>query len=167
MKKISMKRLVPVAVVCLLFACKKDAAVNQATPVSDRTLQQIHELGFSNKDVVVHEDGYLVEGDIVLTERDLSSKPSIQLLRIGGEEQYRTTNLVTGLPRNITVSISSQLPSSYVAALDEAIARYNAQDLRITFSTSSSGAAISIVKEMVVISLLPGFQLQAEVLITR
>lgn len=145
MKRISMKRLVPVAVVCLLFACKKDAAVNQATPVSDRTLQQIHELGFSNKDVVVHEDGYLVEGDIVLTERDLATKPSIQLLRIGGEEQYRTTNLVTGLPRNITVTISGKLPSSYTAALDEAIARYNAQNLRITFSRVSSGGAISLV----------------------
>ncbi|HSB92344.1 MAG TPA: M57 family metalloprotease, partial [Flavitalea sp.] len=145
MKKTILKGFVPVAVLCLLFACKKDAAVNQAAPVSDRVLQQIHELGFSNKDVAVHEDGYLVEGDIVITEKELGTKPSIQLLRIGGEEQYRTTNLVKALPRNITVSMSSKLPASYSAALDEAIGRYNAQGLRITFSRVASGGTISLV----------------------
>jgi hypothetical protein len=147
MKKIILKNFLVVTVIAVsLFACKKDAAVNQSAPVSDRTLQQIHELGFSNKNVVVHEDGYLVEGDIVLSESDLNSKTPIQLLRVGDEEQYRTTNLVTGLPRSITVSLSSQLPSSYIAALDEALGRYNAQGLRITFSRVSSGADISVVK---------------------
>jgi len=141
-----MRRFVPVAVLCLLFACKKDAAVNQATPVSDKVLQQIHELGFSNKDVVVHEDGYLVEGDIVITEKELGTKPAIQLLRIGGEEQYRTTNLVKGLPRVITVSISSDFASSYVSALDLAISRYNAETLSITFQRVATGGNISIVK---------------------
>lgn len=147
MKKIIVKNLVLAAAISFsLVACKKDAAVNQSTPISDRTLQQIHDLGFSNKNVEVHEDGYLVEGDIVLTERDLATKSAVQLLRIGDEEQYRTTNLVKGLPRTVTVSLSTDLPLSYVAALDEALGRFNAQGLRLTFTRVASGAAISIIK---------------------
>lgn len=149
MKQIKWTNYVKVAVLSLSFAaCKKDASVNVSSnpTVSDKTLEQIYQLGFSNKNVVPHEDGYLVEGDIVLTEKDLNSKPSVQFLRIGGEEQYRTTNKVTGVPRTISVSISSQLPSSYIAALDEAISRYNALNLTITFVRVSSGADISLVK---------------------
>jgi uncharacterized protein YjaZ len=87
-----------------------------------------------------------VEGDIVLSDANLDAVPEMQFLRVGSEEQYRTYNLVTRLPRVITVSIASRLPSSYVAALDEALARYNAEGLQITFRRVSSGADISLVK---------------------
>jgi hypothetical protein len=147
MKKVIVNNFLVVAVLSLsLAACKKDGTSTQAASVSDRTLEKIYQLGFSNKNVVAHEDGYLVEGDIVLTEADLNSTKSIQLLRIGGEEQYRTTNLVKALPRTITVSMSTQLPSSYGAALDEAIGRYNALNLTVTFQHVSSGGNISIIK---------------------
>ncbi|HYC28186.1 MAG TPA: M57 family metalloprotease, partial [Chitinophagaceae bacterium] len=46
----------------------------------------------------------------------------------------------------ITVSVSSRLPSSYVAATDEAISRYNALGLLITFQRVSSGGNIDLVK---------------------
>jgi hypothetical protein len=70
----------------------------------------------------------------------------MQFLRVGSEEQYRTYNLVTGVPRVINVSIESRLPSSYIAALDEAIGRYNAEGLLITFQRVTSGAHIAIVR---------------------
>ena len=38
------------------------------------------------------------------------------------------------------------LPVSYVAALDEALARYNAQNLQLTFTRVSAGGDIDIVK---------------------
>lgn len=69
-----------------------------------------------------------------------------QLIRIAEIEQYRTNNLVTGLPRQIKVSISSQLPTSYINCLDIALARYNAENLQLTFVRVSSGADISILK---------------------
>jgi hypothetical protein len=75
----------------------------------------------------------------------LNSNPDHKLLRIAEVEQYRTTNLVTAT-NTIKISISSQLPASYVAALDEAIARYNAENLTLVFSRVTSGANISIVK---------------------
>src|SRR6185436_20950156 len=87
---------------------------------------------------------YLVEGDIVITDEQLSHQPTTQFLRVGDEEQYRTNNLVTGLPRNITVRVSSSLPSLYVTALNSMIARYNALGLRITFSRVTSGGDIVI-----------------------
>jgi hypothetical protein len=63
---------------------------------------------------------------------------------VGQDEQYRTTNLVTSLPRVLTVSISSSFPSAYVSAVDEAIRRYNAAGLRLTFRRVSSGANLPI-----------------------
>lgn len=128
-------------------ACKKSASVEATQEISQTALDQIYQLGFSNKNVSLDEEGnYIVEGDILLTKQDLNAVPDTRFFRVGSEEQYRTTNLVTGLPRTITVSLASQLPSSYVAALDEALSRYNALGLRITFQRVSSGATISIVR---------------------
>jgi len=143
----SIKISLILSLIVIAVACKKSAQIAKDDVVSKEVLDRIYALGFSNKNVTIHEDGYLVEGDIVLTEQEVFAAPGeIKLLRIGTEEQYRTTNLVTALPRNITVSISSKLPASYIAALDEALGRYNAMGLRITFSRVSSGAAISVVK---------------------
>jgi|SRR5687767_11077307 hypothetical protein len=135
------------ACIFILYACRKDAKTEASGTISEETLSKIYQLGFSNKDVFTDEDGnYVVEGDIVLPAASLNAAPHMQFLRVGTEEQYRTFNLVTAVPRTITVSISSRLPSSYVAALDEALGRYNAQNLMITFQRVSSGADISIVR---------------------
>ncbi|MBA3649185.1 MAG: protease [Chitinophagales bacterium] len=148
--KIFTKMLTVAALASLtLIGCQKDSqqiSQVQQTRISQETLNKIHNLGFGTDDVQIVEQGYLVEGDIVLTEELLNSTPDQQLLRIANNEQYRTTNLVTGLPRNITVSIDSKLPSSYGPALDEAIRRYNAENLTITMTKVTSGAAISISK---------------------
>jgi hypothetical protein len=130
----------------LLFnSCKKESKQPVEEEISQATLSKIQALGFGTSSVQKHEDGYMVEGDIVLTEAYLNSQSSYTLLRVGDEEQYRTTNLVKSLPRVINVSISTKLPSSYVAALDEALGRYNAERLQITFRRVSSGADIDVV----------------------
>jgi hypothetical protein len=147
MRKILPMAVIVTACVVVLFSCRKNGASEQRVAPTPEVLQKIYNLGFSNKNVSRDEDGnYVVEGDIVLSEADLDAAPEIQFLRVGSEEQYRTFNLVTRLPRVITVSIASKLPSSYVAALDEALARYNAENLQITFKRVSSGANISLVK---------------------
>jgi hypothetical protein len=134
------------ACVVVLFACRKNIATEQLTTPSEEALSKIYDLGFSNKNVTIDEDGnYVVEGDIILSQADLDAAPGMQFLRVGAEEQYRTNNLVT-TPRVIKVSLSSKLPSSYRAALDEALTRYNAEKLLITFQRVSTGADISIVK---------------------
>jgi hypothetical protein len=141
-----MKTLALAGVVTLLIvACKKDVAEpQQQDEVSEAVKAKIFALGFTASNAQKIPEGYLVEGDIVITESDLNSVPENIFLRIGDEEQYRTNNLVSGLPRNITVRVSSSLPSSYVTATNAAIARYNAQGLRITMSRVTSGGNIVI-----------------------
>ncbi|MGB8190405.1 MAG: M57 family metalloprotease [Chitinophagaceae bacterium] len=138
----------PVLFVFLIAAavsCKKDAAP-AADEISQDVLAKIHGLGFTNTNVIKDDGGYIVEGDIFLTNEALSGAASSQFLRVGAEEQYRTFNLVTALPRVITVSVSSRLPASISDGTNEAIARYNAQSLLITFQRVSSGGNIDIVK---------------------
>ena len=132
------------------FSCQREetpVAQEQPEQISEVTLGRIYQLGFGTKNVVRVPEGYLVEGDILLTDQMLGEVAEQKLLRVGSEEQYRTTNLVNaGAGRTITVSISNRLPSSYVAALDVAIARFNAENLSIRFQRVSSGANISIVR---------------------
>ena len=132
------------------FSCQREempAAQPQTEQISEETLGRIYQLGFGTKNVVRIPEGYLVEGDIVITDKMLGEVAEQKLLRVGSEEQYRTTNLVNaGSSRTITVSISSRLPSTYVTALNEAIRRYNAENLSIKFSRVTSGGNIDIVR---------------------
>lgn len=131
----------------MFIACHKNVATETIESPSSAALAKIYALGFSNKNVSMDEEGnYVVEGDILLSQANLDAKPGTRFLRVGSEEQYRTYNLVTALPRVIRVSLSNRLPSSYVAALDEALARYNAENLLISFQRVSSNADITIVK---------------------
>lgn len=128
-----------------LNACSKTEPVAELG-IPDHVKAQITALGFHSDDAVATDGGYVVEGDIFLTDEDLNATIiNIQSLIVANTEQYRTTNLVTGLPRNITVFIktsgSQPLPASYGAALDEAIARYNAEGLLITFTRVSTASA--------------------------
>lgn len=141
-------KLLSAIVLCasLFISCKKDFKPDIAQQVPQSVIDKVHQLGFSTQNIAVHEDGYLVEGDIVITESELTRMPEAKFLRVGEVEQYRTTNLVSSLPRTISVSISSRLPSSYVGALNLALSRYNALGLRLSFQRVSSNADISIVR---------------------
>jgi hypothetical protein len=147
-----MKRiLLPFAVIGItaasLVSCKKDAkAPATQDQVSQETLTQIQNMGFYAKGVQKVDEGYLVEGDIVLTPSDLASTPTVYGIRVGNTEQYRTNNLVSaGGGRTITVAVSKQLPASYAAPLQIMADRYNAQNLLLKFQVVSSGADITFV----------------------
>lgn len=131
---------------CLsIISCKKDG---KAFPeeISQTVKDKIFALGFSTMNAQKIDEGWLVEGDIVLSESDLDRIPQMKFLRIAGNEQYRTFNLITGLPRTLTVSLSSKLPSNYGPALDEAIRRYNAENLQLHFQRVSGNADINLMK---------------------
>jgi hypothetical protein len=143
------KKLLSMATIALvgtILSCQTDDSLTSKQELSTETLAKIRNLGFSTNGAIAVDGGYLVEGDIMLHDHDLNGGHDPKYLLIAEAEQYRTTNLVKNLPRTIRVSISSQLPASYVAALDEALGRYNAQNLTLTFQRVSSGADISIVR---------------------
>lgn len=139
-------RLLTAAFFCsVLVSCQKDKALNSTEePITEDVLTKIYNLGFGKQNVQRHPEGYLVEGDIVVTEDMLNSANDRKLLRVAGEEQYHTTNLVRNLPRNITIRVASTLPSRYVTAVSNAISRFNAEGLRITMSRVTSGGNIVI-----------------------
>lgn len=132
---------------CILFtalSCNK-ATTEVATPeISQDVINSIKAMGFSTTDIVMEDGGYIVEGDIFIPGAELKRNIAGALLRIGSTEQYRTTNLVTGLPRVITVALSSKIKASvYGPVLDEVVRRYNAENLQITLQRVTSGANIT------------------------
>lgn len=139
MKKIVMNLLAVSCLAMTITSCKKTSTTDTATDgISAETKVKIAKLGFSTTDVQKTEDGYLVEGDINLTEALLNSTPTQLLLRAGDEEQYRTTNLVTGLPNTFKILVSN-LSTPFVSGADIAIARYNALGLKMTFVRITTG----------------------------
>jgi hypothetical protein len=127
-----------------ITSCKKEAKQTAQDEISQETLAKISSHGFGTSEVQRVDEGYLVEGDIILTEDFLNSTPGGNFLRIAENEQYRTTLLVTGLPRDITISSSGNISAGLSSAIDAAIARYNAENLRITMTRVASGGDIVI-----------------------
>ena len=138
------------ATVLVISSCSKEqeaVAPTDNAKVSAAVISQIKDMGLATADIKKVDGGYLVEGDIVVTDANLANKPNYQMMRVGDEEQYRTTNLVSvGSGRTINVAVSTSLPSAYVTATDEAIRRYNAQSLLIRFQRVSSSYNILLTK---------------------
>jgi len=131
-------------------SCKKDVKDEAPEQVSQETLAQIKALGFGTKNVQKVDGGYLVEGDIILTNDQLNEPhPATPNMIIANEEHYRTFNLVnpSSYP-TIRVALnnsSSSHQAAFSAALDEAIRRYNAENLRIKFQRVTSSAHTTVV----------------------
>jgi Dual-action HEIGH metallo-peptidase len=144
MKNVTRLLTLSLMTVLILTSCKKAMKETAQQEISDATLTKIYNHGFGTSNVQKTEEGYMVEGDIILTEEFLNSVPGGNLLRIANNEQYHTTNLVTGTPRNITISSSGSVNANVSAGIDAAIARYNAEGLQITMSRVTSGGDINI-----------------------
>jgi hypothetical protein len=150
MKKISTLTGFALCTVVSFMACKKDTREAPAvTPeVSASAIAQIKEMGFGTNGVQKAAGGYIVEGDIFLADSDLGAVSTSPNMVIAQEEQYRTFNLVnTSSYPTIRVALSnSSAPhqAAFSAALDNAIARYNAQGLRIRMQRVSSSAHTTV-----------------------
>lgn len=141
MKKLTTPMMAICAIALLFTSCKKNSKESAPDEISSTTLSQIQALGFSSEGAQKVAGGYLVEGDIILSESDLKAAPQSPNLIVAKEEQYRTFNLVstTNHP-TIKVALnnsSTQHEAAFSAALDEAIRRYNAEGLSITFTRVS------------------------------
>src|SRR5689334_10100171 len=133
MKKIITPMMAAACLAVGLTACKKDSKPTAQDGLSESTLAQIRALGFSSDGAKAANGGYLVEGDILLSDQDLASKPSSPNMIVAKEEQYRTFNLVS-VAKHATIKValnnsSAQHDAAFSAALDEAILRYNNENL--------------------------------------
>lgn len=157
------KLAIPVLGLALLtYSCQKNRSVDLATDVvPQEVIDKLTHMGFNPDGIEKIEEGYRIERDIIITDEFLRSTPTDRF--VPNLEQYRTSNLVNaGGGRVITIYAPEETGGgggngkkggggggdgyspAMIAGLDEAIARYNAENLTITFQrvTSSSGADI-------------------------
>lgn len=142
-----LKRVLTLAILALLLAGINSCSKNESTEsqgLDQSVISRIQALGFNPDGAYAADGGYIVEGDIFLTDEDLNKTFDPISLIIAEEEQYRTTNLVTGLPRLIKVRLTGNYNTNMSNAVDIAIARYNAEGLQLTFQRVTSGANITI-----------------------
>jgi len=136
------------AIAFAFTACKKEGREKPKDEISEQALSQLRALGFNTQGAQKVEDGYLVEGDIIVTPDQLNGLSTSNELIYANEEHYRTTNVVNpSTYPTIRVALSSSSAShsaAFTAALDEAIRRYNAENLRIRFQRVSSGQHITV-----------------------
>ena len=107
--------------------------------------------GFDAGTAFVFEEGYLVEGDIYLTEETLGQLGPQTTIDDIHEEQYSTNNLVTSTPRTITCYMPTGrkgFSSGMQAGLDEAISRFNSENLNLTFVRSSNKRSDIVFKRL-------------------
>jgi len=141
-----MKKLLSVAAIATvgaIFSCQTEDSLVSKNEPSNAAIAKIAAMGFSTENVQLVDDGYLVEGDILLSEADLDRTSQSPTLRIAEVEQYHTFELVCGT-RTITVSSSGSMTAAISSAIDAAIARYNAENLTLTFTRVASGGDINI-----------------------
>lgn len=140
----------------ILFASCSNEQSEVSTNAEDlsEVAAELRALGFNTDNLFAStlqgKDGFVVEGDIFLTREQIAGmSPAISVDNgnVPNTEHYRTNNLVS-TPRTITVYMDSEFNADGQAAFDEALARYNALALDITFvRATSAGADIDILAE--------------------
>ncbi|ELR70366.1 protease B [Fulvivirga imtechensis AK7] len=141
MRKLNHILALAIAAGFLFFSCENEN-VSPGDEVPEEILSKLTQLGFSTDGVMRFEDGFLVENDIYLTAGDIHRMSPGHNIPV--VEQYSTDNLVTATPRVITVYMPTGrkgFSSGEQAGLDEAIRRYNAENLTITFQRVTSSSA--------------------------
>ena len=128
-----------------LAGCQKAPDAAQPTAITPDVTARVTALGFDASDLKAVDGGYLAEGDILITPALLASSPDRKFLRVGEDEQYRTTNLVNAAGgRTLTVSLSNQFPTAYTAAVQEAVNRYNNAGLTLKFTIVPDGTTADL-----------------------
>jgi hypothetical protein len=126
------------------ISCKKaETTAAKQEGIPDAVKAKILALGLTAEGAYKSGDGYIAEGDIFLDDAMLNSVPEQQSIVVAGVEHYRTTNLVTGLPRTIRVRYAGSY-ASVSNAINGAISRYNALGLQVNFLRVSSSPNITI-----------------------
>jgi hypothetical protein len=170
LNRISTVMTVVVLFLFILSACSEKEVSPQVETapdkVSDEVAAQFVKLGFDVKDIRLVPDNnpsgesgkknYLLEGDIIITPENLQAMLGSDIHYKGAvNEQYRTSNLVSGSPYRIIRVLgynygSNALDAKMVTGLQYAIANYNALygayfGFRFTLTFGSNTTAKDIV----------------------
>jgi|3_EtaG_2_1085321.scaffolds.fasta_scaffold28633_2 hypothetical protein len=139
------------AVTVMMSSCQDDEMANEIdnSIVSEEVKDQLKNLGFDPSDAYREEFSnplngergynYVVEGDILISDKQLEKMSNSELFHTGKfAEQYRTTNLVS---QNRTINVigytannANGLDSKMRTALQWAVDNYNALNTGLTFT---------------------------------
>jgi len=138
-----------ILVTLFLFSCSEEPELTSSTlqphDVPDEIITKLEAAGFvTTEGLSKAEGGYVVEGDIFLTEEQID-----ELINhddhLPNEEHYRSTNLVTvGNVRVLRVFMDPIFNNFMQNAFDAALARYNAVGLRLQFQRWGDAATSDI-----------------------
>jgi Dual-action HEIGH metallo-peptidase len=130
-----------------IVSCKKNSDTGaKADPLAaDRAA--VRAMSFDASDLKKVDGGYIVEGDIFLSDENVRNGASTN--GVPSEEQWRTFNVVSvpGASRNITIGLAANLNNAFWNnVLQLAVNRYNAlgAGFRLTFTKVATGAAANI-----------------------
>ncbi|TYP72830.1 M57 family metalloprotease [Aquimarina intermedia] len=145
MKKRSLLSLFGVILLAasIFISCEKEStAIEEVSEhvIFKEALSKLEKAHFKTQNArqieFMGETGIAVE-DMFFTLEQIDELSQIE---IGpNQKQYRTTNLVTGLPRLITVSVDPSLGTLGSNALDAMINMYNSENLQLTFQRVAFG----------------------------
>lgn len=140
MRKFMLSALISLVsvIACLTFSSCKKSAGSRYQDNENSQIESIRLMGFDVSNIRKAEGGYMVEGDIMMTDEFIHENGGRKL------ELCYSTPLVTGLPRTIAMRAAPGLSSSWISALDLAILRYNNIGLRLRFQRVSSGGNIVV-----------------------
>jgi len=126
------------AVTCsaLAFGCGADRAADPAADTQE-IIENLLQAGFQADDIMV-ADGQVIVGRDAVVSLEASQEMLRPDDRASGEEQYRTSNLVSRTLTNICVN-GAAFTGSFSTALNNAITAYNNQALTFHM-TRTSGA---------------------------
>jgi hypothetical protein len=115
--------------------------------VSSDVIAQLQAAGFDTSEgLSKYKDGYLVEYDIFVTEKDVANlQAATSVGKNATEEHYRTTNIVKGTPRTLSVYMDAGFDAYMQSSFDNALSRYNALGLVLSFQRASSASGANIV----------------------
>ncbi len=144
MKKTPILLLITTVLVAGLSACKKNTGEMTPAALTAAEKAKINAYGLSAEEAYRTDGGYVAERDIFISNEDINNIPANPLiLRVGNAEQYHVVNLVTGLPRTITIRYTGNA-AGVTAALDNVITLYNSMGLRLRFMRVASGSPANI-----------------------
>jgi len=111
--------------------------------IPTKVIEQLTAMGFNPDGIEKVDEGYRIERDIIITEEFLEHAGHEH--RVPGVEQYSTNNLVSAGGGRVITMYADEGRRGYsagmIAGLDEAISRFNAMNLSISFQRISTNNA--------------------------
>ncbi|MCW3463986.1 M57 family metalloprotease [Chitinophaga nivalis] len=142
-----MRKIVPylcLLLLAFLFACKKEDKQTAASPVPEEISAKLKTAGFDiSEGLSKYKDGYLVEYDIFLTADQINTLAAEKTDKKPQVEHYTTNNLVSS-PRTLRIYMDAGFDAYMQSSFDQALGRYNAQHLGLSFQRAASSGAADI-----------------------